>query len=79
MEWALLPHHLLDRNLLHLVERNLILPAIVKLGRARRRMVGERLRMLKQPFMLKLYRLMYVAMLPAAISPPGELVAERSV
>jgi hypothetical protein len=30
-------------------------------------------------YLLKLYRLAYVAMLPAAISPPGELLAERNV
>jgi hypothetical protein len=29
--------------------------------------------------LLKLYRLMHVAMLPAAISPPGEPVAGRNV
>jgi mannose-1-phosphate guanylyltransferase len=30
-------------------------------------------------YVLKLYRLMHVAMLPAAISPPGEPVAGRNV
>jgi hypothetical protein len=32
-----------------------------------------------EAFILKLYRLMHVAMLPAAISPPGEPVAGRNV
>jgi hypothetical protein len=41
--------------------------------------VGSASQIRCEPFILKLYRLMYVAMLPAAISPPGELVAERSV
>jgi mRNA interferase HicA len=41
--------------------------------------LGERFTVVKDLKKLKLYRLMYVAMLPAAISPPGELVAERSV
>ena len=49
-----LPHHLSDGDLLHLIERNLILPAIVELGGARGGMVGERLRMLKQPFIFEI-------------------------